>query len=113
MPHVGIAIATTVAGWLNALLLWATLKRRGHFIADGGLIRRLALLCLASLIMGVLLFFASRLLAPLLAPASGLGLRTGTLAALVGCGALTFLALAEITGAVRLRSMLARALRRR
>ena len=29
MPHLGIAVATTLGGWLNAGLLYATLARRG------------------------------------------------------------------------------------
>ncbi len=39
MPHVGIAVATAIGGWLNALLLWGTLKARGHFVADARLKR--------------------------------------------------------------------------
>ena len=30
MPHLGIAIATTLAGWVNALQLWRGLVVRGH-----------------------------------------------------------------------------------
>jgi putative peptidoglycan lipid II flippase len=36
LGHVGIALATTVAAWLNAGLLGFTLSRRGHFHADPG-----------------------------------------------------------------------------
>ena len=32
MPHLGIAVATTLGGWLNAGLLYATLVKRGHFV---------------------------------------------------------------------------------
>ena len=34
MPHLGIAVATTLGGWLNAGLLYATLVKRGYFVAD-------------------------------------------------------------------------------
>src|SRR5215475_951964 len=34
LAHVGIALATTIAGWLNALALLALLIRRGHFGFD-------------------------------------------------------------------------------
>ena len=34
MPHLGIAVATTLGGWLNALLLWRGLAARGHFALD-------------------------------------------------------------------------------
>ena len=33
MPHLGIAVATTLGGWLNAALLHRTLIRRGDFVA--------------------------------------------------------------------------------
>ena len=42
MPHLGIAVATTLGGWLNAGLLLATLVRRGHFVADARLRARAA-----------------------------------------------------------------------
>ena len=41
LAHVGIAIATSLAGWVNALLLGVMLKRRDQFHADAPLIRRL------------------------------------------------------------------------
>ena len=41
MPHLGIAVATTLGGWLNAGLLYATLVRRGNFVADARLGRAL------------------------------------------------------------------------
>ena len=41
MPHLGIAVATTLGGWLNAGLLYATLVRRGNFVADARLSRAL------------------------------------------------------------------------
>ncbi len=41
MPHLGIAVATTLGGWLNAGLLYATLVKRGYFVADQRLRRTL------------------------------------------------------------------------
>ena len=38
--HVGIAVATTISGWVNALLLLGTLYRRGFFATDAALRRR-------------------------------------------------------------------------
>ncbi len=48
LAHVGIAIATSLAGWVNAVLLAVTLRRRGQFTVDALLARRLPLLALAS-----------------------------------------------------------------
>ena len=64
MPHVGIAIATTLSGWANAFLLWSALEERGHFQADDRLRRNVRLISLASLIMGAVDLAAGRLCWP-------------------------------------------------
>jgi putative peptidoglycan lipid II flippase len=53
--HVGIAAATSLAAWVNAVMLVIELIRRGHFKADALLLRRLTLLAIASLMMGAAL----------------------------------------------------------
>ncbi|MCB1482375.1 MAG: murein biosynthesis integral membrane protein MurJ [Rhodobiaceae bacterium] len=40
LQHIGIALATTVGGWVNATLLGLTLYRRKHFLPDERLRRR-------------------------------------------------------------------------
>ncbi|WP_370675834.1 murein biosynthesis integral membrane protein MurJ [Pleomorphomonas sp. PLEO] len=59
--HVGIAAATSLAAWVNALMLVIELHRRGHFRADALLVRRLVLLAIASLLMGVALILGENL----------------------------------------------------
>jgi len=59
--HVGIAAATSLAAWVNALMLVIELHRRGHFKTDALLVRRLALLAVASLVMGAALLFGENL----------------------------------------------------
>ena len=102
LAHVGIAIATSLAGWVNAALLAGALVRRGQFRADPGLIRRLPLLVLASVLMGVCLYLAIWLLAPALA-APALWLRAAAVAALVGGGIAVFALFCQLTGVVDLR----------
>lgn len=72
MPHLGLAIATTFAGWVNAIQLWWTLRKRGEFASDAKLRRTVPLIVISSLVMagalwmlaGVLEpYFASKLLA--------------------------------------------------
>src|SRR4029453_3713970 len=53
MPHLGIAVATTLGGWLNAGLLYATLVKRGPFVAVARLGRALKFILVASLVMGI------------------------------------------------------------
>ena len=52
MGFVGLAIASTVAGWATVSLLVATLYARGHFKPDPRLISRVLRLVLASALMG-------------------------------------------------------------
>ncbi len=63
MPHLGIAVATTLGGWLNAGLLYGTLVQRGHFVADARLKRALWLILASSLVMGLGVWAADAYLA--------------------------------------------------
>jgi putative peptidoglycan lipid II flippase len=65
--HVGIAYATTIAGWINALSLILMLQRRGYFALDAKARRSLPRILLAALGMGGLLLVLEMVLAPLLA----------------------------------------------
>jgi putative peptidoglycan lipid II flippase len=110
LAHVGIALATTMAGWLNALLLLALLTRRGHFGFDGRARRNLPRVVVASFGMGVVLAALRIALAPMLAGHAML--QIGVLAALVCAGLATFAALALGLGIADWRELLRR-LRRR
>ena len=98
LAHVGVAIATTLAGWTNALLLAVTLGARGGFAADKGLRARLPRILAASLIMG----------AGLLAVRAGLDQMLGTgitfiwqlaaLIVLILTGAVVYFGLAGLMG---------------
>ena len=102
MPHLGIAVATTLGGWMNALLLWRGLAQHGHFEADARLRRALPMIVVSSLVMGVALYAAARWLDPWLASSAGLVARFSALAALVGAGGIVYFLAAQLTGAVRL-----------
>ncbi len=111
IAHVGIAAATTFAGWLNAGLLWATLTRRGQFAFDARSLRRVPFILLASVVMGLGVWYGAALLAPQFTGATPLGVRAAVLAGLVAAGAAVFFAVAQFTGAARLGELLG-ALRR-
>lgn len=64
---IAVAAATAVAGWLNAGLLFGALFRRGHWVIDGDLLRRLPRLALAAGLMGGIVAIGGGLLARLLA----------------------------------------------
>jgi putative peptidoglycan lipid II flippase len=56
--HKGIAAATAISAWCNALGLAFVLKRRGYFSLDKRNTVRLPRMVVASLLMGVMLFFS-------------------------------------------------------
>lgn len=105
MPHVGIAIATSLAGWLNALLLWQGLMRRGDFSWDRRLIRNLPLIVFASLVMGAVLWLTLLFAAPYLQSAAPLYTRLATLGGVVAVGVIVFFGVTGATGAFTLAQL--------
>ena len=110
--HVGIAAATSLAAWVNTGLLVYTLHKRGHMPVDAVLRKRLPLLALAAVLMGVGLYVAAWLLAPYLADARLL-VRVAIIGALVLIGLVLFLAFCQATGAVDFREIVRRLRARR
>jgi putative peptidoglycan lipid II flippase len=106
MPHVGIAIATSVAAWINVAQLWLTLRARGHFTADARLKRNLPLVLLSSVAMGVVLWFAGAELAPWLQPKAGALVQVGTLGGLVMLGLVVYALAVQLTGIADWRAVL-------
>ncbi|PTW63235.1 putative peptidoglycan lipid II flippase [Breoghania corrubedonensis] len=112
LAHVGIALATSLAGWINAGLLIVTLWRRGEFVPDRSLKKRLPLLILASVLMGGVVLAGYLLLASVFGHAS-LAIRGGALAALVLVGMVTFAVFVQVTGASDLLGYFRAALKKR
>lgn len=103
--HVGIALATSAAAWVNAVLLAHRLHRLGHFSLDLRLKQRLPRILVAALCMGGALWVASTLLAngmagfdPLIVKAFGLGI-------IVLGGAALYGVLAQAFGAAKFADM--------
>jgi putative peptidoglycan lipid II flippase len=109
--HVGIALATSVAAWLNAGLLWSTLSRRGFFEADLMLRRNLPRILLSSLVMGGLVGGLALWWQDSFSAGVALPLRIGLLLIMVGVGAAAYFALTFATGAFR-PDLIRRSLRR-
>ncbi len=103
--HVGIAISTTLAGWVNALLLSITLYRRGYFEIDKTLRRRTPRIIVSSLLMGAALYAGVNAFTPLFAPSNGVLVQLVALAGLVGGGMLIFGMIAHATGAANMKSL--------
>lgn len=56
--HVGLALATSISGWMNAAMLGMILHRRQHFVPDARLNRRLLRIVLSSLAMSAALILS-------------------------------------------------------
>ena len=103
LAHVGIAIATAAAAWVNAALLGATLVRRGYLLGDSKLFSRLPRIALASAVMaGLLLPVEGLLAAPL---AADVVQRAAAMGVLVAFGVVVFAALALAIKAADLREL--------
>lgn len=106
LAHVGVALATSTAGWVNALLLVVLLHRRGHFALDRRTRRVLPRIVAAAIGMGALLLVLEAVLRP--AFAGGLLWRVLGLGALVGGGLVGFAVLALLFGVARWQELRAR-----
>jgi putative peptidoglycan lipid II flippase len=83
LAQVGIALASSISGWLNAALLAGVLLRRGQWAPDSRLRSRTPRVALATLGMGAVLWGTFVLLAPALTHGNLVGI-----AALLGLCAL-------------------------
>jgi putative peptidoglycan lipid II flippase len=103
--HVGIAIATSLAGWVNAVLLAVTLNRRGHFEFDAQSRRRIVPLCISCAAMGLGLWGMTIWLSGWFAPANGIVVQVTALATLIITGIVIYAVMAHVTGALRLSEL--------
>ena len=67
LHQVGIALASSFSGWLNALILGAILMHRGHLTPDERLLSRGLRMVAATVGMGLALWLAMLLLRPVMA----------------------------------------------
>jgi putative peptidoglycan lipid II flippase len=106
IAEAGIASAEAIAGWVNAGLLFLVLWRRGDFHIDAALRRNVPRLALAAALMGMAIYGGKLWLADAFRPATELATQAAALAALIGGGALIYLAAAQLTGAADMRGLL-------
>ncbi len=88
LGSIGFALATSISGWINAIFLWALLRRRQLFTMDVLFAWRIKRIALASAGMGVALLMAAQPLAPYLN--QGHTIRIVALAALMATGLVAY-----------------------
>ncbi|MCX7362294.1 MAG: murein biosynthesis integral membrane protein MurJ [Alphaproteobacteria bacterium] len=109
LAHVGIALASSISGWVNAALLGAVLIRRGQWAADRRLKQRTLGVLAATAGMGGVLWVGLILLGPALAHSSVPG--AIALAGICVAGGLAYAVLAAALGVLSLSEL--RAMTRR
>jgi putative peptidoglycan lipid II flippase len=97
IAHIGPPLATAIASTVNVLMLYVTLRRRGHFVPDARLRRRAPRLALAALAMGGVLYLCQGWLMPYVH--AGWVVRIVSMGALVSAGALVYALAAILLGA--------------
>jgi putative peptidoglycan lipid II flippase len=111
LHQTGIALATSLAAWVNAILLGITLHRRGLFSLDERSRRRLPRIVISAVLMGVILVAGTWLLRDNYGEKAGFMAAAWGLLLLVTGGIVSYFAIAQLTGAMRLgelKSMLKR-----
>lgn len=93
----GCALATSVAGWVNVLLLTAGLRRKGFLFLDARFFGRQARILLSALLMAAAVWGMAWLARDWLFAEGRFFLRIAVLAVLAGAGALLYFALAFAT----------------
>jgi putative peptidoglycan lipid II flippase len=108
LRHVGIALATSVAAWINVVLLAVFLARRGHFRLDGTEWRQQLMIGALTAVMATALYGAVLLLGPVFSPGYFFPLQALALLALCILGAALYFALLHLTGVQPLGALLRR-----
>jgi putative peptidoglycan lipid II flippase len=105
LPQLGIAVATTLGGWLNAGLLWATLVKRGHFVLDARMGRAFAMILLSSVVMGAALIAIAHFIGAYFGRDQSFLVHILALSVLVGGGLVVYALVVLATGAVKIRQL--------
>ncbi|MEM9331484.1 MAG: murein biosynthesis integral membrane protein MurJ [Pseudomonadota bacterium] len=102
---VGLAIATSIAGWINAVLLWMVLFYGKHFLISVSTLRNVAMICLSSAVMAIVLYIGQTMLAGDITDAN-LIYRILLVGALIGVSAIVYFGLVVATGAIAKEQLL-------
>ncbi len=103
LAHVGVAIALSVSGWMQALALLILLARHGHFRLDQRARSTIPRIAAATIGMSLILVALRLVLAP--AMSGSAMLRLAALAAMIAAGLLSFAGLALAFGVTDWRKL--------
>jgi putative peptidoglycan lipid II flippase len=112
MAEAGIALATTIAGWANALILFWLLLHNGFWPLRPEVFRQAGWMLASALIMAGVLAALLVPLGPMVQPTSAIGVQLAGLAVLIATGAALYFAGVQLTGAADLRDISRQIVRR-
>ena len=102
--HIGCAVATTIAGWLNVLMLIVGLNRRGYLSLTKEFWVKLFKMLIASVVMGVVVWFAAHFLHDALHEGHK-AIKFLVLGAIAATGIVCYFLVSHIIGAATLREI--------
>lgn len=112
MPHVGIALATSLSGWVNAYLLWSELTTRGHFEIDKRLRSNTLAMIGASIAMGALVWALLFAFDASLRPTAGTARQFAVLALVFTFALVVYACVVQMAGVLKWTDFLRRLTRR-
>jgi putative peptidoglycan lipid II flippase len=98
--HVAIALATSIAGWLNVILLWRVLRHRENFSLDHDCIHHVSRMFLAAGAMAIVLLLCMNIMGNVFTGDNEL-LRLLALGAICGLGGTIYIILCFRMGALK------------
>ncbi len=104
LQHVGLALATSIASWLNVYLMTRTLKARGWLVIEKRLWAQLTRILLASFAMAIALWFFMPILTPYMVHSEHSIYRFGALILLACAGAFVYLSVSFASNTAHLRT---------
>ncbi len=105
LQEAGIAIATSVAGWVNAGTLAVLLVARRQWTFEAETLRRAALIAVSAAIMAAVLWTARIWLDPVFASEGAFPVQVMALAGLVAAGAAVYFIAVQASGAARISDL--------
>lgn len=101
----GIAMASSIAAWVNAIALMITSSRRDHFTMDARFRQRMPRIIASVLVMGLVLLVQFYILAGNFVDGSGFMRRALSLILFISTGTATYFAVSHFSGALRLSEL--------